>query len=168
MKDAMVETSRRRPLPSDLPGGRMSPSGLRRVVRGEVVTQDRARRMRWIATGLLVLMAVVFVLSGRYLDAHPAWGFVHAFSEAAMGGAIALIRNGDTIRIDAAAASISVDLSGAELYARRKDWTPPDASKLAGALQKYAVPVVPANLGAVTHAGNLQWEQEARIGVDTE
>ena len=67
----------------------MSPSGLRRVVRGEVVTQDRARRMRWIATGLLVLMAVVFVLSGRYLEAHPAWGFVHAFAEAAMVGGLA-------------------------------------------------------------------------------
>ena len=59
------------------------------MVRGEIVTQDRARRMRWTATGLLVLMAFVFVLSGRYLDAHPAWGFVHAFSEAAMVGGLA-------------------------------------------------------------------------------
>ena len=67
----------------------MGPSGLRRVVRGEIVTQDRARRMRWTATGLLILMAFVFVLSGRYLDAHPAWGFVHAFSEAAMVGGLA-------------------------------------------------------------------------------
>ena len=58
-------------------------------MRGEVVTPDRARRMRWTATGLLVLMAFVFVLSGRYLDLHPAWGFVHAFSEAAMVGGLA-------------------------------------------------------------------------------
>ena len=45
--------------------------------------------MRWTATGLLALMAGVFILSGRYLDLHPAWGYVHAFSEAAMVGGIA-------------------------------------------------------------------------------
>jgi dihydroxy-acid dehydratase len=111
---------------------------------------------------------VALLTDGRFSGATRGMCIGYACPEAAMGGAIALIRNGDTIRIDAAAASISVDLSDAELYARRKDWTPPDASKLAGALQKYAVTVGPANLGAVTHAGNLQWEQEARIGVDTE
>ena len=111
---------------------------------------------------------VALLTDGRFSGATRGMCIGYACPEAAVGGAIALIRNGDTIRIDAAAASISVDLSDAELYARRKDWTPPDASKLAGALQKYAVTVGPANLGAVTHAGNLQWEQEARIGVDTE
>ncbi|OBX20101.1 hypothetical protein A9995_05160 [Erythrobacter sp. QSSC1-22B] len=45
--------------------------------------------MRWTATGMLFLMAAVFVLSGRYLDLHPAWGYVHAFSEAAMVGGLA-------------------------------------------------------------------------------
>ncbi|WP_375290515.1 DUF445 domain-containing protein [Qipengyuania sp.] len=45
--------------------------------------------MRRTATGLLVLMAVIFAISGRFLDAHPIWGFIHAFSEAAMVGGLA-------------------------------------------------------------------------------
>ena len=45
--------------------------------------------MRRAATAMLVLMAAVFVLSGRYLAVHPAWGYVHAFAEAAMVGGLA-------------------------------------------------------------------------------
>ena len=45
--------------------------------------------MRRTATGLLVLMAAIFVLSGLFLSAHPAWGYVHAFAEAAMVGGLA-------------------------------------------------------------------------------
>ncbi len=56
---------------------------------GEAVTQDRALAMRRTATGLLVLMAAVFIVTARYLDLHPAWGYVHAFSEAAMVGGLA-------------------------------------------------------------------------------
>jgi uncharacterized membrane-anchored protein YjiN (DUF445 family) len=58
-------------------------------MQGEMPTPDRVRRMRWTATGLLVAMAAVFILSGRYLDLHPAWGYVHAFAEAAMVGGLA-------------------------------------------------------------------------------
>lgn len=50
---------------------------------------DRGRTMRLVATAMLVLMGAIFVLSGRFLDAHPAWGFVHAFAEAAMVGGLA-------------------------------------------------------------------------------
>ncbi|WPZ05347.1 DUF445 domain-containing protein [Blastomonas marina] len=45
--------------------------------------------MRIAATGMLGAMAALFVLSGQYLDLHPAWGFVHSFAEAAMVGGIA-------------------------------------------------------------------------------
>ncbi|MBU2033186.1 MAG: DUF445 domain-containing protein [Alphaproteobacteria bacterium] len=45
--------------------------------------------MRWIATGMLAVMAVIFVVSGRFLELHPAWGYVHAFAEAAMVGGLA-------------------------------------------------------------------------------
>lgn len=45
--------------------------------------------MRRTATGLIVLMAGLFLLSGRYLDLHPAWGYLHAFAEAAMVGGLA-------------------------------------------------------------------------------
>lgn len=50
---------------------------------------DKARAMRRTATGLLVLMAAIFVVSGQYLAVHPAWGYVHAFAEAAMVGGLA-------------------------------------------------------------------------------
>ncbi|QYJ08443.1 DUF445 domain-containing protein [Qipengyuania flava] len=45
--------------------------------------------MRRTATGLIVLMAALFLWSGRYLDVHPAWGYLHAFAEAAMVGGLA-------------------------------------------------------------------------------
>ncbi|WP_390549697.1 DUF445 domain-containing protein [Qipengyuania sp. MTN3-11] len=45
--------------------------------------------MRRAATGMLVLMAAIFLWSGRYLDVHPAWGYIHAFAEAAMVGGLA-------------------------------------------------------------------------------
>lgn len=59
------------------------------ALRGYRLPQDRARRMRMTATGMLILMAGIFLLSGQYLDTHPAWGFVHAFAEAAMVGGLA-------------------------------------------------------------------------------
>src|SRR5687768_18431965 len=45
--------------------------------------------MRIIATGMLVLMAAIFLVAGRYDQIHPAWGFVKAFAEAAMVGGLA-------------------------------------------------------------------------------
>ena len=53
------------------------------------IPPDRARAMRRTATGLIVLMAALFLFSGRYLELHPAWGYLHAFSEAAMVGGLA-------------------------------------------------------------------------------
>ena len=50
---------------------------------------DTARRMRITATLMLVLMAGLFILSKQYLAVHPSWGYLHAFSEAAMVGGIA-------------------------------------------------------------------------------
>ncbi|MDP6427081.1 MAG: dihydroxy-acid dehydratase [Rhodospirillales bacterium] len=111
---------------------------------------------------------VALLTDGRFSGATRGMCIGYACPEAAAGGAIALIENGDIIRIDAGAAAISVQLTDAELAGRRMNWTPPDTAKLAGALQKYADAVGPANLGAVTHAGNVQWEIEPRIGVDTE
>lgn len=56
---------------------------------GEPLTADRARRMRWTATGLLAAMAVVFFTTHGLLGTHPAWGYVNAFAEAAMVGGLA-------------------------------------------------------------------------------
>ncbi len=56
---------------------------------GIPTTPDRARIMRRTATGLLVAMAALFVISGQWVEVHPAWGFVRAFAEAAMIGGLA-------------------------------------------------------------------------------
>jgi len=57
--------------------------------RGQPLTVDRARRMRWTATGMLAAMAVIFIATHGLVAAHPAWGYVNAFAEAAMVGGLA-------------------------------------------------------------------------------
>ncbi len=59
------------------------------VLGGEPLSADRARRMRWTATGLLVLMAGLFLVSRQFLPIHPGWGYANAFAEAAMVGGLA-------------------------------------------------------------------------------
>ena len=59
------------------------------IIAAAELPPDRAAAMRRTATGLIVLMAGLFLLSGRYLDQHPAWGYLHAFAEAAMVGGLA-------------------------------------------------------------------------------
>jgi uncharacterized membrane-anchored protein YjiN (DUF445 family) len=57
---------------------------------GQPLTVDRAKRMRWTATGMLAAMAVIFIAThGLAATGHPAWGYVHAFAEAAMVGGLA-------------------------------------------------------------------------------
>ncbi len=101
---------------------------------------------------------VALLTDGRFSGATRGMCIGYASPEAASGGPIALLQNGDTVRIDAENGTISVDLSDAELEKRRAAWAPKVRPGLAGALQKYAATVGPANLGAVTHSGNLQWE----------
>jgi dihydroxy-acid dehydratase len=81
----------------------------------------------------------------------------YACPEAAAGGPLALVRNGDRIRIDARTRTIAVDVSETELAQRRASWQMPQHGRLGGTLEKYAALVGPANLGAVTHSGNVHW-----------
>jgi dihydroxy-acid dehydratase len=84
----------------------------------------------------------------------------YASPEAAAGGPLALLRDGDIIAIDCPARRIDVELSEAELARRRAAWRPPERAPLGGLLEKYAALVGPANLGAVTHSGNVRWSPE--------
>jgi len=59
------------------------------VVSRQQLSPDRARSMRRVATALLLLMAAIFVVALRFEEAHPAWGYVKAFAEAAMVGGLA-------------------------------------------------------------------------------
>jgi dihydroxy-acid dehydratase len=103
---------------------------------------------------------VALLTDGRFSGATRGMCVGYASPEAASGGPIGLIQTGDIIKIDGANRTIDVKISDEELIARRKRWIPPDQTKLSGALQKYAATVGPANLGAVTHAGNVQWDVE--------
>jgi len=81
--------------------------------------------------------------------------------EAAAGGPIALLRDGDRVRVDGAARRLECVVDAAELERRRAAWRPRERTvPLAGALEKYAAQVGSAHLGAVTHSGNLQWPFE--------
>ena len=73
--------------------------------------------------------------------------------EAAVGGAIGLLRDGDMIRLDAEKGEISADLSEEEIASRRKKWVAPRHDFQSGALWRYAQTVGSAEKGAVTHPG---------------
>ena len=73
--------------------------------------------------------------------------------EAAVGGPIGLLKDGDMITLDAEAGTMEVELSEAELAERRKHWKPRSHDYQAGAIWRYAQTVGPAYLGALTHPG---------------
>jgi dihydroxy-acid dehydratase len=96
---------------------------------------------------------VALITDGRFSGGTRGFCVGHIGPEAAVGGPIALLRNGDRIIIDANEGSINVALSEAELAGRRADWKPRATAYTSGAIWKYAQLVGPAYLGAVTHPG---------------
>jgi dihydroxy-acid dehydratase len=96
---------------------------------------------------------VALITDGRFSGATRGFCIGHVGPEAAVGGPIALLRNGDPIVIDAEQGTIDVTLSATELAARRAAWQPRRTDYNAGAIWKYAQLVGPAHLGAVTHPG---------------
>jgi len=93
---------------------------------------------------------VALLTDGRFSGATRGMMVGHVSPEAAAGGALALVRNGDRIRIDAARGRIDLQVAASELKKRKA--SAPKRS-LSGVLQKYEALVGPANLGAVTHSG---------------
>jgi dihydroxy-acid dehydratase len=96
---------------------------------------------------------VALITDGRFSGATRGFCVGHVGPEAAVGGPIALLRNGDKIVIDAAKGTIDVLLSDAELAARHAAWQPRRTDYNSGAIWKYAQLVGPAHLGALTHPG---------------
>jgi dihydroxy-acid dehydratase len=96
---------------------------------------------------------VALVTDGRFSGATRGFCIGHVGPEAADGGPIALIRDGDFIAIDAQAGTIDVELSEAEVEIRRSEWTPRTNDYQSGALWRFARNVGPASKGAVTHPG---------------
>ncbi|KAI0541849.1 dihydroxy-acid dehydratase [Xylaria digitata] len=101
------------------------------------------------------LKNIALVTDGRYSGASHGFIVGHVTPEAAVGGPIALVQDGDTIVIDAVRNRIDItNADDAELDARRKVWKPPVPKVRRGALAKYARLVGDASHGAVTD----QWE----------
>ena len=96
---------------------------------------------------------VALITDGRFSGATRGFCVGHVGPEAAIGGPIAHLRDGDIITIDAVNGTIDVDLTEAQFAARRKDWKPRASEFGSGYLWKYAQQVGPAVNGAVTHPG---------------
>jgi dihydroxy-acid dehydratase len=96
---------------------------------------------------------VALITDGRFSGATRGLCIGHVGPEAAVGGPIALIRDGDIITIDTNTGTIDLDVSAAELDARRAVWVPRQHKHQSGALAKFASQVGPARNGAVTHLG---------------
>ncbi|WP_448586594.1 dihydroxy-acid dehydratase [Thermaurantiacus sp.] len=96
---------------------------------------------------------VALVTDGRFSGATRGFCIGHVGPEAAVGGPIALVEDGDRIRIDAEAGTIDLLVSPETLAARRARWRPRAHDYQSGALWRYAETVGPAHLGAVTHPG---------------
>ncbi len=96
---------------------------------------------------------VALITDGRFSGATRGLCIGHVGPEAAVGGPIALIRDGDIIEIDAIKGLLKIRLTAAELKVRKKDWTARETDYRSGALWKYAQQVGSAVGGAVTHPG---------------
>ncbi len=96
---------------------------------------------------------VALITDGRFSGATRGFCIGHVGPEAAEGGPIGLLRNGDMIAIDAVNGTIELEVSETELAERRKAWKPRGNDYNSGALWRYARNVGPAWQGAVTHPG---------------
>ena len=96
---------------------------------------------------------VALITDGRFSGGTRGFCIGHVGPEAAVGGPIGLLKDGDIITIDADAGTLNVDLTDAELDARRKAWKPIETNYQSGTLWKYAQTVGDARYGAITHPG---------------
>jgi dihydroxy-acid dehydratase len=96
---------------------------------------------------------LALITDGRFSGATRGFCVGHVGPEAAVGGPIALIKDGDIISLDAVEGTIDLEVDAAELERRRATWKAPANMYQSGALRKFADQVGPARYGAVTHAG---------------
>ncbi len=102
---------------------------------------------------------VALITDGRFSGATRGFCIGHVGPEAAIGGPIGLLKDGDMITIDAVAGTMDVALTDEELEERRKQWKPRETDATSGVLWKYAQTVGNARDGAVTHPGGAKEKQ---------
>ena len=96
---------------------------------------------------------VALITDGRFSGGTRGFSIGHVGPEAALGGPIGLLRDGDVIEIDAVAGTLNVRLSDEDLQARREAWRPRETDYMSGAIWKFGQGVGSARKGAVTHPG---------------
>jgi len=96
---------------------------------------------------------VALITDGRFSGGTRGFCIGHVGPEAAVGGPIGLLKDGDIIEINAIKGTLNVKLSAAELARRRKAWKPKKTDYQSGALWRYAQTVGDAQKGAVVHPG---------------
>jgi len=96
---------------------------------------------------------VALITDGRFSGGSHGFVVGHVSPEAATGGPLALVRDGDRVGIDATQRTLTLHVADAELARRRKAWKPPAPYATQGVLAKYAALVSSASLGAVTDRG---------------
>jgi dihydroxy-acid dehydratase len=94
--------------------------------------------------------SVALLTDGRFSGATRGLMIGHVAPEAAVGGPIAAVRDGDVVEIDAERGTLEVKLSDAELDARLEAWAPPAPRYASGVFAKYVALVTSAAEGAVT------------------
>jgi dihydroxy-acid dehydratase len=93
---------------------------------------------------------LALITDGRFSGGTHGFVVGHVTPEAQDGGPLALLRDGDRVSIDAERKTMTVELSDAELAARKKSWTPPPPKATTGVLAKYIRSVSSASTGCVT------------------
>ena len=132
----------------------------RRIVAGDVVViryegPKGGPGMREMLTptsaisGMGLSTSVALVTDGRFSGATKGPAIGHVSPEAASGGPIAFVREGDTITLDIDAGTVTLEVDEAEIAARRGAWTPPATRITTGYLARYAAQVSSADTGAV-------------------
>jgi dihydroxy-acid dehydratase len=124
------------------------------VIRGEGPVGGPGMREMLSPTGAIMGRGlgdkVALITDGRFSGGSHGFVVGHVSPEAALGGVIGLLRNGDVITIDAVKRHITVKLTAAELARRKKAWRKPKPYVARGVLAKYARSVSSASFGAVT------------------
>jgi len=100
---------------------------------------------------------VALITDGRFSGGTHGFVVGHITPEAHSGGPLALVKNGDPIKIDAARRTLTLELPAKELAARQRRWRQPKPRYTRGVLAKYAHTVTSASLGAVTDAHLEPW-----------
>jgi dihydroxy-acid dehydratase len=142
-EDAMAAVSAQRIQPGDVV-----------VIRYEGPKGGPGMREMLGVTGALagagMAETVALLTDGRFSGATRGFSIGHVAPEAAVGGLIALVREGDIVEIDVPTRRLQVEIPAAEAAARRRDWRPPAPRYTRGVMAKYAATVSSAAEGAVT------------------